>query len=115
MFFWFSSKRRHTRCALVTGVQTCALPIYRRDSGGAVARQYGRRNPRPFQRGDRFRDIGTQRVGEADDDRRSPFDREFGRERAVGGGSRRAAERQIRRASRREGGWTCVVIAVASV
>src|SRR3546814_2304638 len=23
----FSSKRRHTRCALVTGVQTCALPI----------------------------------------------------------------------------------------
>src|SRR3546814_5402909 len=37
MFFWsccvfvvcffFSSRRRHTRCALVTGVQTCALPI----------------------------------------------------------------------------------------
>src|SRR3546814_8921122 len=25
--FFFSSKRRHTRCALVTGVQTCALPI----------------------------------------------------------------------------------------
>src|SRR3546814_3791723 len=28
----FSSRRRHTRCALVTGVQTCALPIY---DGGA--------------------------------------------------------------------------------
>src|SRR3546814_2866620 len=28
MFFFFSSRRRHTRCALVTGVQTCALPIY---------------------------------------------------------------------------------------
>src|SRR3546814_15345778 len=28
--FFFSSRRRHTRCALVTGVQTCALPIYRR-------------------------------------------------------------------------------------
>src|SRR3546814_16444485 len=27
--FVFSSRRRHTRCALVTGVQTCALPICR--------------------------------------------------------------------------------------
>src|SRR3546814_8247394 len=27
MFFFFTSRRRHTRCALVTGVQTCALPI----------------------------------------------------------------------------------------
>src|SRR3546814_18802577 len=26
--FFCSSRRRHTRCALVTGVQTCALPIY---------------------------------------------------------------------------------------
>src|SRR3546814_10542516 len=26
--FVFSSRRRHTRCALVTGVQTCALPIW---------------------------------------------------------------------------------------
>src|SRR3546814_6371700 len=26
--FFFSSRRRHTMCALVTGVQTCALPIY---------------------------------------------------------------------------------------
>src|SRR3546814_17497553 len=28
MYFFFSSRRRHTSCALVTGVQTCALPIY---------------------------------------------------------------------------------------
>src|SRR3546814_10766360 len=28
--FFFSSRRRHTRCALVTGVQTCALPISQR-------------------------------------------------------------------------------------
>src|SRR3546814_7262830 len=28
LFLFFSSRRRHTRCALVTGVQTCALPIY---------------------------------------------------------------------------------------
>src|SRR3546814_8350402 len=27
--FFFLSRRRHTRCALVTGVQTCALPISR--------------------------------------------------------------------------------------
>src|SRR3546814_13363738 len=27
LIFFFSSRRRHTRCALVTGVQTCALPI----------------------------------------------------------------------------------------
>src|SRR3546814_950629 len=27
LLFFFSSRRRHTRCALVTGVQTCALPI----------------------------------------------------------------------------------------
>src|SRR3546814_15193785 len=27
ILFFFSSRRRHTRCALVTGVQTCALPI----------------------------------------------------------------------------------------
>src|SRR3546814_7707142 len=33
--FFFSSRRRHTRCALVTGVQTCALPIFHilHDSG----------------------------------------------------------------------------------
>src|SRR3546814_6521099 len=28
LFCFFSSRSRHTRCALVTGVQTCALPIY---------------------------------------------------------------------------------------
>src|SRR3546814_986204 len=29
-YFCVSSRRRHTSCALVTGGQTCALPIYRR-------------------------------------------------------------------------------------
>src|SRR3546814_19760334 len=33
--FFFSSRRRHTRCALVTGVQTCALPIC--DAGGPLS------------------------------------------------------------------------------
>src|SRR3546814_6900685 len=34
--FFFSIRRRHTRCALVTGVQTCALPILLRGSGMCV-------------------------------------------------------------------------------
>src|SRR3546814_4725785 len=42
VFFFFSSRRRHTRCALVTGVQTCALPISR-----AVAARIGRDFIRP--------------------------------------------------------------------
>src|SRR3546814_9179745 len=42
VFFFFSSRRRHTRCALVTGVQTCALPIYRalRNLGNVVFNRY---------------------------------------------------------------------------
>src|SRR3546814_5460169 len=43
MYCFFSSRRRHTRCALVTGVQTCALPIsgaYRGDQADLLpARQ----------------------------------------------------------------------------
>src|SRR3546814_2319847 len=37
-FFFFSSRRRHTRCALVTGVQTCALPIWIAGVSGILAR-----------------------------------------------------------------------------
>src|SRR3546814_7715811 len=37
MVFVFSSRRRHTRCALVTGVQTCALPISAEDALGVCA------------------------------------------------------------------------------
>src|SRR3546814_8418273 len=43
--FFFSSRRRHTRCALVTGVQTCALPIFgggRRVWVGAAGALVGR-------------------------------------------------------------------------
>src|SRR3546814_17405828 len=52
LVFFFSSRRRHTRCALVTGVQTCALPIFglrilaRRDG----CAQLGRLRPRVGQR-----------------------------------------------------------------
>src|SRR3546814_3637495 len=55
--FFFSSRRRHTRCALVTGVQTCALPIYhkngvanpyaqmRKDLGYEFCRTVSEKNP----------------------------------------------------------------------
>src|SRR3546814_9821379 len=36
VFFFFSSRRRHTSGALVTGVQTCALPICSSSSGRPV-------------------------------------------------------------------------------
>src|SRR3546814_9340578 len=36
VLFFFSSRRRHTRCALVTGVQTCALPIFVADCGNVT-------------------------------------------------------------------------------
>src|SRR3546814_10932131 len=38
--FFFSSRRRHTRCALVAGVQTCALPIYGTDAQFVVRFRY---------------------------------------------------------------------------
>src|SRR3546814_1532404 len=38
LVFFFSSRRRHTRCALVTGVQTCALPM-----SGTQRRSRGRK------------------------------------------------------------------------
>src|SRR3546814_992169 len=38
--FFFSSRRRHTICALVTGVQTCALPIYE-GTGDPILFQHG--------------------------------------------------------------------------
>src|SRR3546814_5423224 len=34
---FFSSRRRHTRCALVTGVQTCALPIFKSGDVASIA------------------------------------------------------------------------------
>src|SRR3546814_2747560 len=48
VIFVFSSRRRHTRCALVTGVQTCALPIFLlgghvlNDTSGLISAEAGR-------------------------------------------------------------------------
>src|SRR3546814_10426135 len=46
--FFFSSRRRHTRCALVTGVQTCALPISPTPAAGPEAAPPLRRNRTPM-------------------------------------------------------------------
>src|SRR3546814_3121199 len=75
-FFFFTSRRRHTSCALVTGVQTCALPIYRwparadgqhqRHAAVAVAVRSGRGHARAVravqqhQRDGRHRQHGAQ-------------------------------------------------------
>src|SRR3546814_7546083 len=48
--FFFSSRRRHTRCELVTGVQTCALPISRGAPGVVPGRALAHR-------------VGTVRAG----------------------------------------------------
>src|SRR3546814_6387647 len=62
--FFFSSRRRHTRCALVTGVQTCALPIWITDT---LSDQAGRSDVSvaagrlPGLDGSRGREIATSR------------------------------------------------------
>src|SRR3546814_17384913 len=66
--FFFSSRRRHTRCALVTGVQTCALPIsmgplYRRNRDAATAARRRDGSLAPCARvGDRCAPAGEERV-----------------------------------------------------
>src|SRR3546814_2006258 len=64
-FFFFSSRRRHTICALVTGVQTCALPISPARRNGCrhaaylaaprISRWRGKRIMRTADRDDRTR------------------------------------------------------------
>src|SRR3546814_8751799 len=43
--FFLSSRRRHTSCALVTGVQTCALPILRKGVSVTSCRSHRSRLP----------------------------------------------------------------------
>src|SRR3546814_8193557 len=68
--FFLSRRRRHTRCALVTGVQTCALPI----STGTIARAltYFREN---LIQADRLRkelELALQRTDTAQETTRAP-------------------------------------------
>src|SRR3546814_6834707 len=61
-FFFFSSRRRHTRCALVTGVQTCALPIYPGDSHAKGATRAFGLGKGAQQRGIAFLRLPTRRI-----------------------------------------------------
>src|SRR3546814_7646419 len=48
LWFVFSSRRRHTRCALVTGVQTCALPILPSEVEAAWFARFSLRSNEPL-------------------------------------------------------------------
>src|SRR3546814_5074886 len=61
--FFFSSRRRHTRCALVTGVQTCALPIWRAFLGAAAVGRSPRGNDRLFREAAPQIQLGEIRLG----------------------------------------------------
>src|SRR3546814_5271995 len=53
--FFFSSRRRHTRCALVNGVQTCALPISPENAASwALFEGYARRRGLSFGKAPKF-------------------------------------------------------------
>src|SRR3546814_3854304 len=66
LFFFFSSRRRHTRCALVTGVQTCALPICRLGSSlGRAMIQDGRLDVREGERHAIAGTVGAGQIGRA--------------------------------------------------
>src|SRR3546814_4543234 len=96
--FVFSSRRRHTICALVTGVQTCALPIFLE-----LGRQYAvRLVGRAEQEGDallleRPGDLDRKLVGELDVENR-----------AVGPPLLDERERGVRRSEERRVGKECV-------
>src|SRR3546814_20605831 len=90
-WFFFSSRRRHTRCALVTGVQTCALPISCRDMGKGVALRRPIGAPQALPAAEAVfavdmigRDFGDEAAGEAADrrdlgrEKRGPFVVNFG-------------------------------------
>src|SRR3546814_3397873 len=59
--FFFSSRRRHTRCALVTGVQTCALPIYHHAHLLTTTRRLG-----PEGLGEKTRELDQKQSGEVE-------------------------------------------------
>src|SRR3546814_10098204 len=66
--FFFSSRRRHTRCALVTGVQTCALPIYPQELLRTVCWPLNDVNPKTVRRSScGSRAAGPGREADAED------------------------------------------------
>src|SRR3546814_4229567 len=87
--FFFSSRRRHTRCALVTGVQTCALPI-------SIAAEYTVTDG-PNDEGEMF-----ERPGAPSDYFPAPFPNERAAAAANGGAAPPDLSLKIGRASCRE-------------
>src|SRR3546814_5433117 len=65
MRFFFSSRRRHTRCALVTGVQTCALPISLLKLSREFAGRYPKIASRLLLEGDTCEDPHVERMIES--------------------------------------------------
>src|SRR3546814_3449093 len=61
LLFFFSSRRRHTRCALVTGVQTCALPISAPQALTGEALKPGQQRPSPPGTGKFLLKVGEDR------------------------------------------------------
>src|SRR3546814_18308483 len=109
VWFFFSSRRRHTRCALVTGVQTCALPIFRRrkrcpDRAGRLER----RPPFPRQYDGLPAELGLpHRAGPPACQGRVHIFRSAG-ERAVAPPFWRQAKDVWKRSEERRGGTECV-------
>src|SRR3546814_18187426 len=105
VLFFFSSRRRHTRCALVTGVQTCALPISRTRR----PRRAGAGKWRP----------GAACAGCAQDHRarslRAADPRRRRHPARRGGDDQRTAQAELGRASWRESVWQDVKISVVAV
>src|SRR3546814_1462069 len=68
VFIWiflFSSRRRHTICALVTGVQTCALPIFAQKYVGLVDILDDKRKVEDFPRMEKWIFDSPDQAGEA--------------------------------------------------
>src|SRR3546814_5656329 len=94
LMFFFSSRRRHTRCALVTGVQTCALPISWRHRHLVAAQVDALRVARPGADGEAV-------------ERRQPLSRQL--QCGFAGAARKdCREQKNGRASWRERGWQYV-------
>src|SRR3546814_8366002 len=83
LLFFFSSRRRHTRCALVTGVQTCALPICEQIADAqpvAVEQREEQEDAAPQQRAHRQRGIGgVLRSPECEERERKEYFDQIGR------------------------------------
>src|SRR3546814_8449853 len=109
--FFFSSRRRHTRCALVTGVQTCALPIYLVPVAEHERREeHGDEEPeQALQKLHRGAGLHIRSNRRASLLRRTRFDQRFGvigvTARRLPGGSRRSGCRRRRGDPAPRRGW----------